>query len=233
MNTNTIFTDSLRKKRRDGFIPVVVDFKCISPSDGRLIYAEDAPRLALELEAAGAPAISVVTERNDFGGSLEMLKSVVQAVSIPVLRKDFIRTKEEIDISVECGAKAVLLMCSVMSREDMKICYEYALKKGIEPLVETHNEEEMRLAKELGAEFIGINNRDILNLEKDGGTVSRTVGILKKQEHDKVFYISESGLITKEDVLSAISAGADGVLIGTGIWKSEDPVGQLRIFESL
>lgn len=228
-----IFSESLRKKKQNGFIPVVVDFKCISPSDGRLINPEDAPILAKKFEAAGAAAISVVTEQKDFGGSLEMLKQIVEAVSIPVLRKDFIRTKEEIDISVECGAKAVLLMCSVMSKEAMRMCYEYALKKGIEPLVETHNEEEMQLAKELGAEFIGINNRNILNLEKDGGTVSRTVGILKKQEHDKAFYISESGLVTKEDVLSAINAGADGVLIGTGIWKAADPVEQFRIFESL
>jgi len=227
------FSENLKKKRQNGFIPVVVDFKCISPSDGRLIKEEDTPGLAKRFEAAGAAAISVVTETKDFGGSLEMLKNIVQAVNIPVLRKDFIRTKEEIDISVECGAKAVLLMCSVMSREDMKICYEHALKKGIEPLVETHSAEEMQFAKELGAGFIGINNRDILNLEKDGGTVSRTVGILKKQEYDKAFYISESGLITKEDVLSAISAGADGVLIGTGIWKAADPVEQFRIFESV
>ena len=227
------FSESLKKKRQSGFIPVVVDFKCISPSDGRLIKPEEAPGLAKKFETAGAAAISVVTEPNDFGGSLDMLKQIVKAVNIPVLRKDFIRTKEEIDISLECGAKAVLLMCSVMSKEDMKICFEHALKKGIEPLVETHNEEEMQLARELGAEFIGINNRDILNLEKDGGTVSRTVGILKKQENDKAFYISESGLITKEDVLSAFNAGADGVLIGTGIWKAADPVEQFRIFESL
>lgn len=217
------FRDSLIKKKESGSVPVIVDFKCISPGEGRLFEEKDAVRLAREIEAAGAPAISVVTEPKDFGGSLEMLQNIVNAVSIPVLRKDFIRTKEAIDESVRYGASAVLLMCSVMSADDMKMCYEHALEAGIEPLVEAHTEAELEFAASLGAKLVGINNRDILQLEKDGGTVSTTMGLAELKPKD-AFLISESGILTPKDVRRAIDSGADAALVGTAIWKAEDPV---------
>ena len=221
------FRQSIIDKKQGNGIPVIVDFKCISPGEGRLIESKDAPELAKKMQEAGVPAISVVTEPNDFGGSLEMLEKVVDAVDIPVLRKDFIRTKEEIDVSISCGASAVLLMCSVMSRDAMRMCYSYALEKGIEPFVETHNPEEMKFALELGAKLMGINNRNILELEKDGGTVDTTVEVMKQLrgdiEQSGRILVSESGILTPEDAVSAIESGADAVLIGTAIWKSENP----------
>ena len=217
------FRESLIKKEESGKIPVIVDFKCISPGEGRLIEEKDAVRLAREIEKAGAPAISVVTEPKDFGGSLEMLEAVVGSVGIPVLRKDFIKTKDAIDESIRCGAMSVLLMCSVMSAEEMKICYDYALERGIEPLVETHTDAEVEFAASLGAKLMGINNRDILQLEKDGGTVSTTMGLADKKPAG-AFLISESGILTPNDVRRAIDSGADAALVGTAIWKAEDPV---------
>lgn len=216
------FSSSLKEKKKDGLVPVIVDFKCISPGEGRLFDEKDAVRNALKMIEAGAPAISVVTEPTDFGGSLDMLRAIVDAVDVPVLRKDFIRTKEAIDETIECGASAVLLMCSVMSAEQMVICYNYALERGIEPLVETHTEAEIEFAASLGAKLMGINNRDILRLEKDGGTVSTTQG-LAGSKPEGAFLISESGILTPEDVRRAIDSGADAALVGTAIWKAEDP----------
>ena len=223
------FRQSIIDKKTENVIPVVVDFKCISPGEGRLIMPEDAPSLARKIQEAGVPAISVVTEPNDFGGSLEMLERIVQAIEVPVLRKDFIRTKEEIDVSIKCGANAVLLMCSVMSEDDMRMCYDYALEKGIEPFVETHSIKEMELANELGAKLMGINNRNILELEKDGGTVSTTMNLMRQvQKDESKVLVSESGILTPEDARNAIDSGADAVLIGTAIWKAQKPVEYLK-----
>ncbi|SEF93192.1 indole-3-glycerol phosphate synthase [Eubacterium ruminantium] len=225
------FSEALRKKKSEGKIPVVVDFKCISPGAGRLIESDKAPEYARKMEEAGAPAISVVTEPKDFGGSLDLLRNIVDVVNIPVLRKDFIRTREEIDISIDCGADAVLLMCSVMSEEEMRDCYSYAVMKGIEPLVETHTLQEMKLAASLGAKLVGINNRNILQLEKDGGTVETTRGLMKEgfgSATERPFLISESGILTPEDVETAIKSGMDAVLIGTAVWKAENPFEYLK-----
>jgi Indole-3-glycerol phosphate synthase len=225
------FRESLINKKKEGVTPVITDFKCISPGEGRLLTQEEAVKRAVEFETVGAAAISVVTEPDDFGGSLELLRNITKSVSIPVLRKDFIKTTEEIDISIDCGASAVLLMCSVMSKEEMQRCYSYAVEKGIEPLVETHTPEEMSFALELGALLMGINNRDILKLEKDGGTVSTTKNMMKDaviyKDPDRVL-ISESGILTPEDVRVAVESGADAVLIGTAIWKAEDPLEYFR-----
>lgn len=216
------FLHSLIKKKESGAVPVIVDFKCISPGEGRLFDEKDAVANALKMIGAGAPAISVVTEPTDFGGSLDMLRAVVEAVDVPVLRKDFIRTREAIDETIDCGASAVLLMCSVMSAEQMVDCYNYAVERGIEPLVETHTEAEIEFAASLGAKLMGINNRDILQLEKDGGTVSTTQG-LAGGKPEGAFLISESGILTPGDVRRAIDSGADAALVGTAIWKAEDP----------
>ncbi|WP_173472620.1 indole-3-glycerol-phosphate synthase [Eubacterium ruminantium] len=227
------FSESLKNRKNEGRLPVIVDFKCVSPGVGRLIDEHDAHYLAQMIEDAGAPAISVVTEPNDFGGSIRLLKDIRRLVDIPILRKDFIRDTKEIDRSIDAGADSVLLMCSVMSEEEMKICYEYAVEKGIEPFVETHNLEEIALAKNLGAKLVGINNRNILKLEKDGGTVDTTASLLGSGNGDNrkedlfgkdVFLVSESGILSADDAKKAVSSGADAVLIGTAIWKASYPI---------
>jgi len=217
------FRESLIKKKESGEIPVIVDFKCISPGEGRLIEEADGVRLAQEIERAGAPAISVVTEPEDFGGSMDMLEKIAGSVKLPVLRKDFIKTKEAIDESISYGASAVLLMCSVMSEDEMRMCYYHCLEVGIEPLVETHTKQELEFSVALGAELMGINNRDILQLEKDGGNVSTTLGLIEGKP-ENTFLISESGILTPADVRLAVKSGADAVLVGTAIWKAEDPI---------
>ena len=216
------FKESLKKKAKEGFLPVVADFKCVSPGEGRLFEQEEAPALAEKMVQAGAPAISVVTEEKEFGGSLSLLEKITDRISIPVLRKDFVKSKEDISVTKKCGAKAILLICACMEKETLRMLYDYSLEIGIEPFVETHNLEEMEFAKKLNVELVGINNRDILLLEKDGGTVNTTVGLADKRPKG-AFLISESGILTPEDAERAVQHGADAILVGTAIWKADNP----------
>ena len=216
------FSQALRQKKNSGRPVVIPDLKCISPKEGRLIEAGHVVDMAVALQQAGAPALSVVTEAKQFGGSLELLRQVVQAVNIPVLRKDFICTEAEIAQSKACGAAAVLLMYACLPAERLASLYHYAQSIGIEALVETHNAGELDLALALGAQLIGINNRDITQLECDDGDVRRTCALAAKAP-DSVFLISESGLHTPQDVRTAIAAGADAALVGTAILRASSP----------
>lgn len=216
------FTDALRRCSRAGDVPVIPDFKVFSPSDGPLFQGRDILDAAKQMERAGAPALSVVTESKEFHGSLELFRQIAAAVRVPLLRKDFIRTPEDLAQTARCGAAAVLLICSCMDEIQLRMLYDAALEYGLEPLVETHSVQELELAASLGAQLVGINNRDILQLERDGGTVETTAK-LGLHKPDGAFLISESGIQTPMDVQSALKSGADAVLVGTAIWKAADP----------
>lgn len=216
------FTEALRRCAQSGRVPVIPDFKMISPSDGLLFEERDVIGAAREMEHAGAPALSVVTEEKDFGGSAELLSKIAEAVSIPILRKDFVSNKDDIRETAQMGASAILLICSCMSEKTLRELYHASLELGIEPLVEAHSEAELQLAASLGAQLVGINNRDILALERDGGTVATTAR-LSAAKPKGAFLISESGITSAEDVRTALKSGADAVLIGTAIWKADDP----------
>ena len=221
------FTARLLERRRAGYVPVIPDFKLISPADGLLFSGRDVLQAARDLEAAGAPALSVVTEERDFGGSLDLLSDLVKAVRIPVLRKDFIRTTDDVEETACRGAAAVLLICACLDEATRGALYRDAIACGLEPLVEAHTAEELRWARDLGAKLVGINNRDILALEKDGGTVS-TTSLLAAGRPEGSVLISESGIHSPADVKAVLSAGADAVLVGTAIWQAEDPVAFYR-----
>ena len=221
------FTARLLERRRAGYVPVIPDFKLISPADGLLFSGRDVLQAARDLEAAGAPALSVVTEERDFGGSLDLLSDLVKAVRIPVLRKDFIRTTDDVEETACRGAAAVLLICAGLAEATLGALCRDASACGLEPLVEAHTAEELRWARDLGAKLVGINNRDILALEKDGGTVS-TTSLLAAGRPEGSVLISESGIHSPADVKAVLSAGADAVLVGTAIWQAEDPVAFYR-----
>lgn len=223
------FTESLRRCAQDGRVSVIPDFKMISPSDGPLFSGRDVIADAKAIEAAGAPALSVVTEPDQFGGSMELLSGITQAVQIPVLRKDFIQTRADVEATARCGAKAILLICACMKEDQLRELYHTSLDCSLEPLVEAHSQEELRLASALGAKLVGINNRDILTLERDGGTVSTTALLASAKPFDS-FLISESGIQTTNDVRTALQSGADAVLVGTAIWKAPDPI---RFYQAL
>ncbi len=216
------FLQALRQCAREGRVPVIPDFKRISPKEGALFEGRDPVEAARAMVLAGAPVLSVVTEEAHFGGSPELLREITGAVRVPVLRKDFIRSVRDLEETAAWGASAVLLICASMEPELLRTCCAAAPSLGLEALVEAHTEEEMRFAVSLGCPLLGINNRDILDLERDGGTVSRTAR-LASLKPPGAFLISESGLKSPDDVLRAVGSGADGVLIGTALWRAEDP----------
>lgn len=216
------FLDAIIREKQNNKVVIIPDIKCYSPKEGDLLQGRNPVEVATALVKAGAPVLSVVTEEKEFHGSKELLKAIYQAVKVPILRKDFIHTRKDLQETKECGATAILLMCSCLEPDELRFLYKEAIRLGLDPLVEIHNKEEMDLAKSLGAKLIGINNRNILELEKDDGTVLTTCQLAMYGPKDAVL-ISESSITSRREVIEAVRAGADCALIGTAIWKSTNP----------
>jgi indole-3-glycerol phosphate synthase len=218
------FSRAILEARENGRFPLVADIKPVSPRDGALVGNRDPVALAKELEQAGVCALSVVTESEHFGGSIQMLRDVVSSVSLPVLRKDFLRSPEDVDESLEAGAAAVLLTLSTIAELESPGLYRRIVSLGMEPLVEVHTPEELHFTLGLNPlpSIIGINNRDITRLEKDDGDVGVTES-LAPLVPDGMAILSESAMLTPGDVSRAFAAGAHGVLVGTAVLQAADP----------
>jgi indole-3-glycerol phosphate synthase len=212
--------------REAGRIPVIADIKPVSPRDGDLLAGRRPADLAAALQAAGACALSVVTESRHFGGSCDTLAEVIAATSLPVLRKDFITDRAQLRETRDAGAAAVLLMVATVPTEALAPLFDAALELGLEPLLEVHTPAELERALELSPRLIGINNRDIRRLETDPGDVSTTVA-LAPLVPDGVLIVSESALLDDADVSRALAAGADAVLVGTMLLQAKDPAARL------
>jgi indole-3-glycerol phosphate synthase len=221
------FAAALLGARAAGTLPVIPDIKTRSPKEGDLLAGRDPVAVAAALAAAGAPALSVVTEPAQFGGSLGLLRQVVAATGRPVLRKDFVAGPADIEQTVAAGASALLLICATLGRPKLERLYSLAIEAGLEPLVETHDAAELAWARDLGAGLVGINNRDIAALELDDGTVARTTELAALAPAGAVV-VSESGIGTPAEAAAAITAGASAVLVGTAIWRAADPVACYR-----
>jgi indole-3-glycerol phosphate synthase len=218
---------AIRKASGGGRVAVMADIKPVSPKDGELLGQRKPAELARSLVNAGACALSVVTEAKNFGGSIEVLKEVARAVSLPVLRKDFISDPVHIDESYQAGASAVLLIMATIPHHLAPLLYQRTGELGMEAVVEIHSEQELGRALELNPTIIGINNRDILELETDSGDV-RVTETLAPLVPDSILVLSESALQSREDVQRAVQAGADAVLVGTAILQSSDPSSFLK-----
>lgn len=214
------FLDALRAAKNEKKNIVIPDIKCFSPKEGDLMRGRNPVDYALALQSAGAPVLSVVTEEKEFHGSLQILKNIAEAVDVPILRKDFIHTREDLLETKEAGASAILLMCSCLEREELITLYHQALEIGLDPFVETHVKEDFELVNFLGAELVGINNRDILVLERDDGDVSNTLSLAEYAPKD-AFLVTESSIKNPMQVRAAIAAGADAALVGTAILQAE------------
>ena len=225
------FTDHIKQKQLAGLVPVIPDIKCRSPKEGDLLNGRDPVQIARTFAAAGAPVLSVVTEAEHFGGSLGLLSDIVQTTGLPVLRKDFIQTEQAIIETAQAGAAAVLLISSMLDRLTLEQMYHKALELGLEPLVEAHSKEELAFAASLGVRLTGLNNRDILQLERDTGTV-QTTALLGRYKVPGSLLVSESAIGTSDDVRKALTAGADAVLVGTALLQSPDPVRLFRHFSN-
>ncbi|MCL2308682.1 MAG: indole-3-glycerol-phosphate synthase [Proteobacteria bacterium] len=215
------FSSAIAAENERGFVAVIPDIKCISPKEGDLLRGRDPVETAKFLAHCGAPALSVVTENERFGGSAELLRAVAQAAGVPVLRKDFITNEDQLLETAELGASAVLLICAITDEKNLKTLHEKALGLGIEPFVEVHTVREMELVRTLGARLIGINNRNIVTLERDDGGPARTAALASGVPAGALL-VSESGILSSEDAKLAAASGANAVLVGTALWQARD-----------
>lgn len=196
----------------------ICEVKKASPSKG--VIAEDFPyvSIAKEYEAAGADAISVLTEPKWFLGSEEYLREIANQVQTPILRKDFTVDPYMIFEAKAIGASAILLICAILSAEELKEYLIIAKELGLSSLVEAHDEREIEMALKADAQIIGVNNRNL----KDFSVDTSNAGNLRKYVPKEIVFVSESGIFSKEDVLAAKQSGADAVLIGEAFMRAKD-----------
>ncbi|MBB1495339.1 indole-3-glycerol phosphate synthase TrpC [Propioniciclava sp. MC1595] len=209
-------------------LSVIAEVKRSSPSKGALADIPDPAALAAEYAAGGAGAISVLTERRRFGGSLADLVAVRAAVDTPVLRKDFIVTEYQLWEARAAGADLALLMCSALGDPDLHRLHALALELGLTPLVEVHTPDEARRAVDLGAQLVGINNRNLQTLEVDIAQFENLVDLIPADRTR----VAESGILSVADVERVAAAGADVILVGEALVRHGDPRASVAEFIS-
>lgn len=200
-------------------VAVIAEVKRSSPSKGALAEIADPAALAAEYQAGGAAAISVLTEERRFSGSLDDLIRVRLAVSVPLLRKDFIVTAYQLFEARAAGADLVLLIVAALSDGELVSLIERAESIGLTPLVEVHTADEISRAVSAGARVIGVNARNLQTLEVDPSTFAR----LAPQIPSGIVRIAESGVRGPHDVIELARAGADVVLVGEALVTGRDP----------
>jgi indole-3-glycerol phosphate synthase len=203
---------------------VIAEFKRRSPSAGMLSEAPDVHDLARAYERGGASALSVLTEGPNFDGSLEDLRVARAASDLPILRKDFIVDDYQLHEAVLARADAVLLIVAALEPGELTALHERARTLGLDVLVEVHDHEELQRALSVGAELIGINNRDLRDFSVDVERTARLMGEVPAG----VTVISESGIAEAEQLRKLEDAGVDAVLVGELLMRSADPEAALR-----
>ena len=196
----------------------VCEVKKASPSKG--VIAEDFPylQIALEYEAAGADAISVLTEPDYFMGCDQYLREIAAAVPIPALRKDFVIDPYQIYEAKILGAKAILLICALLDAQTLAEYIKTAHDINLSPLVEIHDEAEAEQALGAGAKIIGINNRDLKTFKVDLAVTARLRSLIPTG----ILTVAESGIKSPEDVRAISGLGIDGVLVGESLMRAAD-----------
>jgi indole-3-glycerol phosphate synthase len=211
---------------KPGKINLIAELKKASPSAGVIQENYNPVELAKDYEANGASAVSVLTDGPYFNGLLAHLKQVKEATTIPVLRKDFIIDELQVYESRLAGADAILFILRILDDDQLKKLFEVALKIGLSPLLEVHNEAEAERALALGAEIIGINNRDLDTLKVDFNLSLKLPE--KYPELKNKILVSESGINSASQINELKSAGFAAVLIGETLLKSNDPGAKIK-----
>lgn len=196
----------------------ICEIKKASPSKGVIAPSFPYLDIAGEYQAAGADAISVLTEPDFFRGSDRFLREIRDRVDIPLLRKDFVIDEYQIHQAAALGADAVLLICAILSPEQLARYHSLAESLGLSCLVEAHDEAEIAMALAAGAGIIGVNNRDLRTFAVDTGTSAR----LRRLVPREVLFVSESGIATGADVAGLWESGVDAVLVGETLMRSPD-----------
>jgi indole-3-glycerol phosphate synthase len=215
--TTRSLSQSIRSIKDKHRIPVIAEVKPASPTThNRDITPDEAAQIARSMEEAGAAAISVLTEPEFFHGSLEILQYVRRAVKIPVLRKDFIIDTKQL---YEIHSDIILLIAAILGNRLSEFIH-FARQRGLQSLVEVHNKSELHAALAVDAKIIGINNRNLKTMEIDLGITEELIPLIKDRSPDNII-ISESGIMTPQDAVRVVQAGADAILVGSFIMKGD------------
>ncbi|MGA3283319.1 MAG: indole-3-glycerol phosphate synthase TrpC [Verrucomicrobiota bacterium] len=227
---------------RHGDIALIAEVKKASPSAGVICQDFDPVRIAKEYEAAGASCLSVLTDEKFFQGSLDYLQQIRAAVKLPLLRKDFIIDERQILEAIEWGADAILLIVAILSDDQLKKFHSLATEAGLAALVEVHDEAELERALKIGANLIGVNNRDLRTFKMDLATteklaaeLNRRTGVspvskIKNGDRQDVCptLVAESGIHTRADVERLKKCGANAILVGESLMRGGDIQSKIR-----
>jgi indole-3-glycerol phosphate synthase len=203
---------------------IISEIKKASPSKGVLATDFNPVRIAREYEQGGAAALSILTDRSFFQGSLQDLECARAAVKLPVLRKDFTLEEYHVLEAAASGADAILLIAAILDERQIRDLRESAARWGMAALVEAHDERELDHAMAAGAEIVGINNRNLVNFQVTLETSLR----LAPRIPDHVVRVSESGIHTAADVARLRAAGYQAFLVGEHLMQAERPAAALR-----
>ena len=198
---------------------VIAEFKRRSPSAGALREGASVREIVTAYERGGARALSVITEEDHFGGSLEDLREARASCDLPILRKDFIVDAYQLHEAVEAGADAILLIVAALADADLRRLHDAALQLGLEALVEVHDHDELAQALDLGPSLLGINNRDLRDFSVD---IGRTLALLADVP-EGVLVVAESGIGRPEQLAELHAAGVAAVLVGESLMRAPDP----------
>ena len=215
------FLAALRQPRV-GAVALIAEVKKASPSAGVICPNFDPVRIASEYEAAGASCLSVLTDEPFFQGSLAYLRQIRVAVALPLLRKDFIIDVRQILEAIEWGADAILLIVAILDDARLKHFHTLATDAGLAVLVEVHDEAELDRALAMGAQLIGVNNRDLKTFKVDLATTERLAAKLfsARVPHPSALLVAESGINTRADVERLEKCGARAILVGESLVRT-------------
>lgn len=203
-------------------VRVIAEVKRRSPSAGALARAVDPAERARTYESAGAAAVSVLTDAA-FDGDLDDLRAARDAISIPVLRKDFLIDPWQVWESRAAGADAALVIVAAVDDADLDALADAAERAGLGLLVEVHDPDELERAAAIAPAVVGVNARNLATLEVSTETALTTLGLARERFGDAVALVAESGVRSRDDVRAAATAGANAVLVGERLMRAADP----------
>ena len=215
------FAGALQNSKK---VRIIAEVKKASPSKGTFTEKFSVESLARAYTAAGATAISVVTEEDFFKGDLAWIGEIRNASTLPVLRKDFVFDHFQVYETRGAGASAILLIAAMLTQDEIRSFLELAKEVKLDAMVEVHDERELDEALEAGAEIIGVNNRNLKTFEVNLNTSFR---LSERIPNDRIFVV-ESGIRGRSEILELLDAGADAFLIGESLITSSDPEAMLR-----
>ena len=218
-------TLSLKKSLSTPGLSVIAEIKMKSPSEGDIFPNADPVQIAKDYQSAGANAISILTDEKYFGGSIEILESVKNAVSIPIIRKDFIISKYQIAQAGNAGADAFLLISELLDTNLMSSLTDFGKELNLETIIECHTKENAEILSEIAPDIIGVNCRDLKTMKTDINAFVEIGSIIPSSS----IKIAESGISCNDDLKHISNLGYDAVLIGTSLMKTGNPGKALEI----